>query len=236
MRSHPRSRHRLAALFSVAAATACGGGSSTDVSTAAAASTLATTAPTPGPAATPAAPTPSPTAVVGTPVAATSAWPGLPPLPAYVASGTLSYSVQVSRRDTDLYELSGGLGFIETQRCPEPALGESATLTMAGYRGLITFSRSGMECSVTGYFAKAAVNAGTYAATVRYRHADWYAFNDARLNDSYRARTLGCTESTDSHAAELTLGATQRGSFGLFGVVGGTTCQVEHLYVLTPLP
>jgi hypothetical protein len=239
--SHSPRRYRSAALFTVAAATACGGGGSVDRPPAATHSPLIAAAPAPDPSrvvtAAPAPPTtasPAASSVASGPVPGN--WPGLPPLAAYTPAGTVSYAVLVTRRDTDLYELPGGLGYIETHRCQEPALGESATLTMSGFRGALRFDRSGTDCRVFSYFARASTPPSTYSATVGYHRSQWYALIDAALVDSYRAHTADCTATPDAQAAQVTIAAGQRGSFALPGDPSPTVCRIEQVYVQTPLP
>jgi hypothetical protein len=215
------------------ALSACGGGG-TDMPGANAQSPVAAEAPVPAAAIA----RPEPTAGAAT-LSALSALASLPPLPALAAAipaGTLSYAVQVSRRDTDLYELEGNLGFVETQRCPELAQATGAILTMAGLRGLLSFPGSGMDCRVLRYYARAALSAGSYQSTVGWRRSDWYSLTDSQSNESYRARTAACTEVMDPQPAQVTIDAAQRGSFGMVGAAGLSTCQVVQLYVLTVLP
>jgi hypothetical protein len=169
-------------------------------------------------------------------VLADPALPGLPPPPAYTAVGTLSYAVRVSRRDADLYEIAGGLGFVETHRCPELGMDADATLTMAGYRGVLSFGSSGADCPVVSFFARAAVPAATYGTTAGSRRGEWYAVADAQQRDSYRARTTSCAAAPEAQAAHISLGRAQPGRLELLRAGGSSVCEVEQLYVLTPLP
>jgi hypothetical protein len=250
MLTHIRSRHGLMSLVSVAAAAGCGGGGSVSspppASVSIAANTAATSdantstvalqpVPGTGQVAAPAS-TSTPSTGAGPTAAIASVLPGLPALPTYTPAGTLSYAVRVTRRDADLYEVSENLGLLETHRCPVLALGESATLTMAGFRGQLNFTRSGTECPVVRYFARAEVQAGTYQSTVGFRRSDWYALTDASLNDAYRARTAACRESSEALAAQVTLNPRQHGHFGRLGAAEAPMCEVQHLYVMTPLP
>jgi hypothetical protein len=215
---------------------ACGGGGDAGPVPSAASATIASTT-TPATSVAPPAATQVPASLPRTPVVlADPALPLLPALPAYEAAGTTSYAIRASRRDADLYELAGGLGFVETHRCPELGTDEAATLAMAGYRGVLRFSASRTECPVVGFFARSAVLAGTYGTTAGYRRAEWYALADAKLIDSYRARTVNCTDAPEAQAAHLSVSATQAGRFDLLAAGGSTPCELQQLYVMTPLP
>jgi hypothetical protein len=93
-----------------------------------------------------------------------------------------------------------------------------------------------LDCPVVRYFARAAIKTGTYQTTLGYRRSEWYALTDTRLNDSYRARTVACAEASESRAAHVTLNTAAGGFMDLLGSATPATCQVDQVYVLTPLP
>jgi hypothetical protein len=84
------------------------------------------------------------------------------------------YSVNVTRKGANLYQVTGKNIYIQTRYCYEYVYYSDAILRMQGYSGEIIFLNEGKKCDVKGVYGSTDLKPGTYQVTVSREADDWY--------------------------------------------------------------
>lgn len=133
-----------------------------------------------------------------------------------------NYAVNVTLKDTNVYKVDGKDLFIHTQLCLELALSEKSYLSMTGYQGDITFSRSGRKYTVEGVYGQSNQSAGDYRVRVSQEENDWYEISGT----SMFIKTDGCMSMAMGREAIVTINSNGYGEM----LIDGRKCRVEGIY------
>lgn len=134
-----------------------------------------------------------------------------------------NYQVTVTRKDSNVYKVTGADIFIITRYCYEYVYSEDSILKIDGGEGKIIFIDKGSSCDVKGVYEKTTQAIGTYLVTVSREADNWYEIS---WSDLYVKTTL---------CLDLSLGSESILKINVFG--SGTiifddnnTCDIEGIY------
>ncbi len=87
-----------------------------------------------------------------------------------------NYSVNVTRKESNLYKVTGSDIYIQTRHCYEYEYYTDAILMMNGYTGEIVFEDEEDErtCDVKAVYGRAEIDPGTYEVIISHESDDWF--------------------------------------------------------------
>ena len=100
------------------------------------------------------------------------------------------YSMDVTRKGSNLYEATASRVMVVTRYCYEYAYYEAAILDWNGYNGALYFLDSNADCDVRHVYAPASVEVGRYDIDVTREEDNWYSVNGT----SHILKTSLCLE------------------------------------------
>ncbi len=133
------------------------------------------------------------------------------------------YKVSVTRRDSNLYKVTGKDIYIHTRYCYEYVYYEDAILKMNGYTGEIIFLEEGEKCDVRAVFGPAEIEPGTYKVTISRESDNWYEI----FGTDIFIKTSMCLSLALGEEVILKLSA---GGIGNLYFSDGDECMVEGVY------
>lgn len=86
-----------------------------------------------------------------------------------------TYRVNVTRKDSNFYKVTGSETYIITKYCYEYVYYEDAILHMSGYSGKIIFLESDESCDVRAVLGKVDIGRGDYKVDVTYEQDNLYS-------------------------------------------------------------
>lgn len=140
-------------------------------------------------------------------------------------AAALEYTLEVNRVGGNLYHAPAEDLYLETQYCFASADPARVGLEVAdGTRGTLTFSASGEQCQVSGFYGPTDLEPGEYTLSVTRADDNWYAIDgqDAVL------LTAGCLSLVDSTPGNLQV--SEDGSKTLSLPEAGEECSVTGIY------
>lgn len=134
------------------------------------------------------------------------------------------YDVTVTRKDSNLYKISGKEVYIRTRYCYEYVYSEESLLRMSGSSGKLVFLDKGKSCDVKGVYGESTQSPGKYSVTVNREDDDWY---EVWGTDTF-IKTSMCLNLALGEEAILKLSA---GGYGtLIFIDDEDTCSVEGVF------
>lgn len=134
-----------------------------------------------------------------------------------------TYRVNVTRKDSNFYKVTGSDIYIITKYCYEYVYYEDAILNMNGYVGKIIFLKSGESCDVRAVLGKVDIGRGDYKVDVTYEQDNLYSIFGTDLY----IMTWLCIHICIIEEAILSIDSTGRGKL-IFK--NGQQCYVDGIY------
>lgn len=141
-------------------------------------------------------------------------------------AGTASadaYDVTVSRKDSNVYAVSGKDVVIHTRYCYVYAYSEDAILKTSGYGGDLIFLDSREKCDVKAVYGASTQNPGKYRVSVSRQDDNWYEV----FGTNMFIRTSMCLELALGDDAILVIRSSVGGTL-IFN--NGSSCVVQQVY------
>ena len=133
-----------------------------------------------------------------------------------------NYEINVTRKGSNLYKVTGENIFIHTRYCYEYVYYEESFLRMNGYSGEIIFTNSGDKCNVKAVYGPSEQEAGNYSVTINREDDDWYEI----WGEGIYIKTSACLSLALAEDAVLVLSAEGYGTL----YVEDDECAVEGIY------
>jgi hypothetical protein len=142
-----------------------------------------------------------------------------------------NYEVNVTRKASNLYKVTGKDVFIVTRYCYEYVYSEDAILRVSGFSSKLVFLDAGESCDVKSVYGPSSIKPGRYSVTVSRQDDNWFVL----IGLNTFVRTTMCLSLALADDAVLIVSAPGVGRLLL--IDEDDECRVEGIYVpvnLTP--
>ncbi|WP_231604122.1 hypothetical protein [Leclercia sp. J807] len=141
--------------------------------------------------------------------------------PCYANANT--WEINVTRKDGNVYQISGKDVYVNTKYCYVYAYSEDAYLRIDGYDKKLIFTDSKDSCDVADVFGKVNINTGKYEVEVSKKEDNWYEIYGTDNN----IKTSMCLSLALNEKAILDVNSYGSGEL-IFD--DGDSCSVEGIY------
>lgn len=141
--------------------------------------------------------------------------------PGYVHANT--WEINVTRKDSNLYQITGKDSFVNTKYCYVYAFSEDAYLRVDGYDKKIIFTDSKDSCDVDNVFSMVNIDSGKYEVEVSKKEDNWYEI----YGTDNMIKTSMCLSLALNERAILSMDGYSAGEL-IFD--DGDSCNVEGVY------
>ena len=108
--------------------------------------------------------------------------------PGYVYANT--WEINVTRKDSNLYQITGKDSFVNTKYCYVYAFSEDAYLRVDGYDKKIIFTDSKDSCDVDNVFSMVNIDSGKYEVEVSKKEDNLFCCSSERFFFSIKSTTM----------------------------------------------
>jgi hypothetical protein len=151
---------------------------------------------------------------------------GLLLLTLVLASGYVhadTWEINVTRKDSNIYQVTGKAVLVSTKYCYVYAYSEDAYLRVDGYDKKIIFTDSKDSCDVANVFSMVNISSGKYEVEVSKKEDNWYEI----YGTDNMIRTSTCLSLALNEKAILSMNGYSAGEL-IFD--DGDSCNVEGVY------